>query len=168
VVKTDSKVGVSICLPKPVKHYVTSKEFRSNLFEKIFPGVWPRTITEKNVRKNDFDFTFRTFRRVAAVTSVVHVVVGVAEDASDRLSLNLSGIGDSRRAEKIPPGVNFINMLTLSFYACISSAAQLLFHLFAQLSQYIQLEVTPNFYAVRTMPCPSKISINLLERKSCS
>ena len=80
----------------------------SNLFEKIFSGVWPRPIAEKDVRKHDFDFAFRTFRRVAAVAGVVHVVVGITEDASDRLSLYLSGIRDPGRAEKISPEIDSV------------------------------------------------------------
>ena len=63
--------------------------------------------------------------------------------------------------------VYFINMLTCSFYIRKWCGAKLLFHQQndAQLYQYAQLVVTPYFYAVRSTPCTSKISINLLEQK---
>jgi len=54
-------------------------------------------------------------------------------------------------------------MRTLSFYAhkC-SSAPQLLFHqqFYTQLYRYTHLKVTPNFYAICTTLCTSKIFIN--------
>ena len=42
-----------------------------------------------------------------------------------------------------------------------------LFHqqYYTQLYQYTQLEVTPNFYTVHSMPCTSKIIVNLLVQK---
>ena len=42
------------------------------------------------------------------MASVVHVVVGIAEDTSDRLSLYLSGIRDSGRSEKISPEIDSV------------------------------------------------------------
>ncbi len=63
---------------------------------------------------------------------------------------------------------NFINMLTSSFYACKCSGSQLIFHqqYYAQLYQYTQLEVMPNFnFNFSSMLCTSKININLLAQK---
>ncbi len=49
------------------------------------------------------------------------------------------------------------NYLALNFYFINNN--------YAQLYQYTQLEVTPNFYAVGSMPCTSKMSVNLLVQK---
>ena len=81
--------------------------------------------------------------------------------------LNCSEVGDRCQEWQAGSGLNFINMLTISFYAQKCCGAQLLFHQqnYAQLYQYAQLEVMPNFYKVRFTPCASKISLNLLAQK---
>jgi len=68
---------------------------------------------------------------------------------------------------KSTPGVNFINMLTHSFYTSKCSCTQLLFHqqYCTQLYQYTQLEVIHNFYPVRSVLCPTKIITNLRMQK---
>ncbi len=68
---------------------------------------------------------------------------------------------------KLTAEVYYINMFMCSFYAQKCSAAQLLFNhqYYAQLYQYIKLEVALNFYAVHDMLCASKTSINLLTQK---
>ncbi len=50
---------------------------------------------------------------------------------------------------------------------CIWSGAQFLFQqqYYAQLYRNTQLEVTPNFYALLSTPCTSKIGINVLLQK---
>ena len=61
---------------------------------------------------------------------------------------------DSPEIDKPTPGVNFINMLMRSFYAPKCCGSQLLFHQqnYAQLYRYALLEVTLNFYPVRSTP----------------
>jgi len=78
-----------------------------NKIDRISRRIQSSPFTVKNMRKNNFDFSLRTFRRVAAVTRVVHVVVGVAEDASNRFSfLEFSSFRDPSRAEQISPEVD--------------------------------------------------------------
>jgi len=59
-------------------------------------------------------------------------------------------------------------MLTHSFYLCKrSGTTQLIFHqrYFTQLYQYTQQEFISNFHAIHSMPCASKIILNLLAQK---
>ncbi len=58
------------------------------------------------MRKNDLNFPLGTFRRVAPVASVVHVVVGIAEQAADRSPLQGPSLRDSGRAEEVAPEVD--------------------------------------------------------------
>ncbi len=53
------------------------------------------------------------------------------------------------------PGINFINMLTHSFYSSKCTVTQLLLHHrnSIQLYQYTQLEVIPNFYFICSSLC---------------
>jgi len=70
----------------------------------------------------------------------------------------------TRAREERLSGINFIDMLTRSFYPFKSSGIQLLSHqqTQTQIYQYNQQEVTPTFHAVRFTQCTSKINMNKL------
>ena len=64
-------------------------------------------------------------------------------------------------------GVNFTNPLALSANALATRVWRNQFHKqnFTKLYQYSLLEITPNFYAVHSVPYASKSSVNLLTPK---
>ena len=68
---------------------------------------------------------------------------------------------------KVIPGVDFTNQFVQSANVPTHRVRCNQFHQqnFAQPYQYIQLGNTPNFYAVHSVLCTSKFSINILAQK---
>jgi len=61
---------------------------------------------------------------------------------------------------------NNLGTISLTFltpaFTCANALAFNFYFTYNRLSQHTQLQVTPNFYVIRSMTCANKISLNLL------